>query len=112
MKLNLRTLQIRETAGLHTDVERQLEPLQDIVSIGAAHVLLGKYRDRNPPFFAAVHLEVPGPDLHAFAHDHTIDAALLQVQKSLREQISLRLSRRLQNRKNRRKMRPVPQCNR
>ena len=108
MKLSLRTFQIHPTANLRAEVERQLEPLQALVTIAVAHVLLRKDRQWNPPFCCAVHLEVPGPDVRAFAHDHTIDAALLQVGRSLREQISLRFLRRLQNQKNRRKVRPVP----
>lgn len=108
MKLGLRTFQIRPTAGLRADVARQLEPLQELLPITAAQVLLCKYRDRNPPFCATVHLKLRGADLHAFAHDHTLAAALVQVERTLREQISLQCVRRHRERKNRRKRRPVP----
>jgi ribosome-associated translation inhibitor RaiA len=108
MKLNLRTLQIRQTADLRTDVEKLLEPLHELVSIATAHVLLGKYRDRNPPFFAAVHLEVPGPDIHAVDSDHSLAAAFRKVREELRQQILLRHAHREQRRKTRLKMRREP----
>ena len=110
MKLNLRTFQIRQTADLRGDIEKQLARLQELAPITAAHVLLGKYQDRNPPFCAAVHLEVPGPDIHAAASDHTLAAAFQKVREELRQQIMLRHAHRQQQRKTRLKTRrePIP----
>ena len=108
MKLALRTVHVRSSVALEQEIERRITALNDLYPISAARVLLSRYRDSHPPFCAAVHLAVPGPDLHALAYEHTIAAALLKVERSLREQIALRLSRRPQNLKNRRNVRRVP----
>jgi len=108
MKLSLRTFQIRQTADLFGDIEKQLAPLEDLVPITAAHVVVGKYRDQNPPFCAAVHLEVPGPDIHVLSRDHTLAAAFQKVRDELRQQILLRHVHRQQQRKTRLKMRREP----
>jgi ribosome-associated translation inhibitor RaiA len=108
MKLNVRTFQLRAAAGLLGDLEKQLTPLQELVPITTAHVLLGKYRDRNPPFCAAVHLEVPGPDIYVAGSDHTLAAAIQKVSEELRQQILLRHGHRQQQRKPRLKVRREP----
>jgi ribosome-associated translation inhibitor RaiA len=108
MKLNLRTLQILQTPNLRANVETQLEPLHELISIAAAHVLLVKYRDRNPPFFAVVRLEVPGTDIHAADSDQTLAAAFQKVKDNLRRQIVLRQACRPQRLKTRLKMRREP----
>ena len=108
MKFALRTIHVRLSAAVEQEVQRRLMALDKLHSISAAHVVLSRYRDAYPPFCAAAHLAVPGPDFHAVAYEHTIGAALLKVERNLREQMVLRFSRRLQNLKNRRKVRPVP----
>jgi ribosomal subunit interface protein len=105
MKVNIRTLHIRETSSLREEIERQLASLQQWVPISAAHVLLGKYRGQNPPFSAAVHLEVPGPDIRAVESDHTLAAAFKKVADGLQERILLRHGHRRQKQKTRLKMR-------
>ena len=108
MKLILRTFEIRQTGGLVDDIEKQLAPLQKLVPIAAAHVSVGKYQDRNPPFCATVHLEVPGPDIHAADSDYTLAASLQKVWAELRQQITLRHAHRQQQTKTRLKMRREP----
>ena len=46
-----------------------------------------------PPFRAFISLAVPGPDIHAEAHDHTAEAAWLKVADDLRKQIERRKNR-------------------
>ena len=47
-------------------------------------------RDYTPAFRAFALLAVPGPDIHAEARDHTLEAAWLKVTAALRKQIDRR----------------------
>jgi ribosome-associated translation inhibitor RaiA len=50
-----------------------------------------------------VDLAVPGPDIHAAARDHTLEAAVLKAARRLEEQVEARKSRqqlRLKRREN------------
>ena len=75
-------------------VEAKLKKLQNIAAIATAQVTLEWQRDAKPPFRVLTHLEVPGPDFHAEANDHTLPAALVKVIKSLEKQIRSRKQRR------------------
>ena len=55
--------------------------------------MLERERDSAPAFRAHVHLAVPGPDIHAAARDHTLEAVGLKVAKNLRKQIERRKTR-------------------
>lgn len=79
--------------------------MEEVVAITAAHVLLGRHREQNPPFTAAVHLEVPGPDIHAAGSDHTLAAAFKKVREALHQEVALRHGHRRQNQKTRLKIR-------
>jgi ribosome-associated translation inhibitor RaiA len=61
-------------------VETQFKRLEDLGAIASTTVTL--------------ELEVPGPDFHAEARDHTLEAAVLKVVKDLERQIRSRNSRR------------------
>lgn len=74
-------------------LEQSLGLLQKIVSISDAAIVLERRRDDTPPFRAYVSLAVPGPDIHAEARDHTLEAVWLKVTSSLRKQIAQRKSR-------------------
>jgi ribosome-associated translation inhibitor RaiA len=80
-------------------VEAQLKPLGKLAAIASARVSLEWQPDVAPAFRVIVWLEVPGPDFHAEASDHTVEAALLKVVQNLERQIRLRKSRRMDNRK-------------
>jgi ribosomal subunit interface protein len=80
-------------------VEAQLNRLQNLVAIASAQVTLEWQREFNPPFRVQAHLAVPGPDFHAEARDHTVQAALLKVAKNLERQIRGRKCRRADRRK-------------
>jgi ribosome-associated translation inhibitor RaiA len=63
------------------------------VAVSLAAVVL-EHRGEDPlPFRAYVSLVVPGPDTHADARAHTLEAAWLKVAESLREQIERRQDR-------------------
>ena len=80
-------------------VERQLRRLQSLAAIATARVTLEWQRGVKPAFRVLTWLEVPGPDFHAEASDHTVPAALLKVVNNLERQIRSRQSRRADRRK-------------
>jgi ribosome-associated translation inhibitor RaiA len=75
-------------------VETQLRKLQNLAAIATARVTLEWQRGVKPAFRVLTQLEVPGPDFHAEASDHTLPAALVKVVKSLEKQIRSRKNRR------------------
>ncbi|HVV73643.1 MAG TPA: HPF/RaiA family ribosome-associated protein, partial [Verrucomicrobiae bacterium] len=80
-------------------VESKLTKLQQLAAIATARVTLEWRHGVKPAFRVLTHLEVPGPDYHAEASDHTVPAALLKVIGSLEKQIRARTNRRADNRK-------------
>ena len=84
-------------------MDQHLEHLDRLIPISAAQVVLEHQRNATPAFCASVHLAVPGPDIHAAARDHTLEAAVLKVARRLEEQVEARKSRqqlRLKRREN------------
>src|SRR5258706_13905329 len=77
-----------------TLVEAQLRKLQNLAAIASARITLEWQHQIKPAFRVLASLEVPGPDFHAEANDHTIQAALLKVVKNLEGQIPCRKNRR------------------
>src|SRR4051794_20543869 len=75
-------------------VEKNFKRLQNLAAIATARVTLECQRDVTPAFRVLTELEVPGPDFHAQASDHTVPAALMKVVKSLEKQIRSRRNRR------------------
>lgn len=67
-----------------------LERLQNLTPVSGAAVVVEYERHNAPPFRACALLAVPGPDIHAEARDHTLDAAWLKVTTALRKQIEQR----------------------
>jgi ribosome-associated translation inhibitor RaiA len=80
-------------------VETQLRRLQTHAAIASAKVTLQWQHGVKPAFRVLALLEVPGPDFHAEASDHTLQAALLKVVGSLERQIRSRKKRRVDKRK-------------
>jgi len=80
-------------------VETQLKRLQTLAEIASARVTLEWQHEVKPAFRVLALLEVPGPDFHAEASDHTLQAALLKVVRSLERQIRARKRRRVDKRK-------------
>jgi ribosomal subunit interface protein len=79
--------------------ESQLKRLQSLAAIGLARVTLERQHKVKPAFRVFTLLEVPGPNVHAEARDHTLQAALLKVVKDLERQMRRRRSRRADRRK-------------
>lgn len=74
-------------------VETNLRKLQNLAAIATARVTLEWQHGVKPAFRVLTLLEVPGPDFHAQASDHTLPAALIKVVKSLEKQIRSRKNR-------------------
>ena len=94
MKMQFRIRGLNANASLRSWVQKQLERLQSLMPVTSAEVVLEHQRDAAPAFGAQVHLAVPGPDIHAAARDHTLEAVWLKVAKNLRQQIERRKTRR------------------
>ena len=93
MKIQFQIRGLNANAGLRGWLEKQLERLHNLIPVSTAEVVLERQPDSAPAFRAHVHLAVPGPDIHAAARDHTLEAAWLKVTKKLRQQIERRKSR-------------------
>jgi ribosomal subunit interface protein len=99
MNLILRYCGLNARAFWRGLVENQLKRLQSLAAIASAQVILEWQRESKPAFRVQAQLEVPGPDFHAEARDHTLQAALLKVANDLERQIRSRKSRRADRRK-------------
>lgn len=89
-------------------LDRHLELLDRFIPISTAQVVLEHQRNATPAFSASVELAVPGPDIHAAARDHTLEAVLLKVARRLEEKIGERKTRQKLRLKGRGSCRPVP----
>jgi ribosome-associated translation inhibitor RaiA len=67
--------------------------LQSLIPVTVAAVVLEHRQDDAPPFRAFVSLAVPGPDIHAEAREHTLEAVWVKVTTALRQQIERRKTR-------------------
>ena len=99
MKILLRYCGLNARTAWRELVEAQLRRLESLAAIASAQVTLEWRHEVKPAFRVLTLLEVPGPDVHAEAHDYTLPAALLKVVKDLERQIRGRRSRRADRRK-------------
>jgi ribosomal subunit interface protein len=90
MTIQFRIRGLNASASLRAWLEQQLQRLHGLIPVATAEVVLEREKDSAPAFRAQVHLAVPGPDIHADARDHTLEAAWLKVAKKLRQQIERR----------------------
>jgi ribosome-associated translation inhibitor RaiA len=93
MKTQFHILGLTLNAGSRAWLEKQLTRLHNLVPVTTADVVLERQRENAPAFRAHVHLAVPGPDIHAEARDHTLEAVWLKVTTALRKQIERRKPR-------------------
>jgi ribosome-associated translation inhibitor RaiA len=94
MKILLRYCGLNARTAWRELVEAQLRRVEGLAAIASARVTLEWRREATPAFRVLTLLEVPGPDVHAEASDHTLRAALLKVVKDLERQIRSRRCRR------------------
>lgn len=94
MKLILFYRGLKARPVWQTLVEAQFKRLQYLAAIVSAKVTLEWQRGIKPAFRVLALLEVPGPDFHVEARDHTVQAAVLKAVKDLERQIRSRKARR------------------
>lgn len=99
MKIQFRIRGINANTSLRGWLGQQLDRLHKLIPVSNAEVVLEREPDSAPAFRAHVNLAVPGPDIHAAARDHTLEAAWFKVAKNLRQQIERRKNRQQLNRK-------------
>ncbi len=90
MKIQFRIRGFNANASLRAWLEQQLERLRSLIPVATAEVVMERQPNSAPPFRAQVHLAVPGPDIHAEARDHTLEAVWLKVARNLRQQMERR----------------------
>ena len=108
MKILLRYCGLNASAYWRGLVEAQLRKLEGLAAIASARVTLEWQREVKPAFRVLTLLEVPGPDVHAEARDHTLQAALLKVVKDLERQIRSRRNRQAERWKRRLRLGLLP----
>lgn len=91
IEYKLRGLNPRAVADRPMD--EHIERLDRLLPISSAEVVLEYQRNAAPAFSVSADLAVPGPDIHAAARDHTLEAAVLKVVRRLEEQIEARKNR-------------------
>jgi hypothetical protein len=94
MRIEFQIHGLNSTAKLRRWLGQPLERLRGLIPVSTAAVLLERRRDAAPAFRAFVLLAVPGPNIHAEAREHTLQAVWLKVIAVLRRQIADRESRR------------------
>ncbi len=94
MNITVRYSGLNARAAWKALAETQLRKLQKLAAIASARVTFEWQHEARPAFRVLAWLEVPGPDFHAEASDHTLQAALLKVVKNLERQIRVRRNRR------------------
>ncbi len=104
MIIQLRIRGFKVSAELRRWLQQPLERLRALIPVSGAAVVLEREREAAPAFRAFVHLAVPGPDIHAEAREHTLEAVWLKVVAALRRQVEGRWSRRKARVKSKRQM--------
>jgi ribosome-associated translation inhibitor RaiA len=111
MKIQYQLRGLKPRAVADRPLDQHLEHLDRLIAISSAQVVLEHQWHAAPPFCASVELAVPGPDIHAAARDHTLEAAVLKVVRRLEEQIEARRNRQQLRLKGREQCRRVPSTN-
>jgi len=93
MKFTIRYRFLNARAIWQSLIERHFKDLEKLTAIGTVEVTIERRLDAGPPFRVQALLEVPGPDFHAEASDHTLQAAVLKVVRNLEHQIKTRRAR-------------------
>jgi ribosome-associated translation inhibitor RaiA len=91
MKLNLRFRHVPDTAASRELIAKDVEPIAAQIPVASANAVVEQPSEGSPVIRAALHLEVPGPDIIASASDYTLAAAWNKVMRSIRRQLGRRL---------------------
>jgi len=93
VQIHYQYLGLNPRGGAKRPLDKNLAQLGRLIPISSASIVLAHQRQMAPSFSATVGLAVPGPDIHAAARDHTLQAALLKVIRRLERQIAERKHR-------------------
>jgi putative sigma-54 modulation protein len=96
MQIHLSPRNMKLTPSIHAYVAKRVEHLETITGeIIAAHVVVVLDHTEKPErkHQVKVHVAVPGPDLHADAHDADLYAAIDKVVDSLSRMVRKRKTR-------------------
>ena len=93
MKIEYQLRGLNPRAVADRPMNQELERLDRLIPISSARVALEHQRSAAPAFSASVDLAVPGPDIHAAARDHTLEAVMLKVARRLEAQVEERKNR-------------------
>jgi ribosome-associated translation inhibitor RaiA len=94
MKLNLQFKRIPNNESNRKMVTSGLTPLEAELTVTAASATIEKASESTPSYHAALHLEVPGPDIKASASDYTLAAAWRKVMTAVRRELDRRSAHR------------------
>ncbi len=90
MKVSVHFANLNARASWQRMIEAELRRLESLGEIVSARARVERHHDERPAFRVAAFLEVPGPDFHAEAADHTLPAAVLKLVGILGRQIKNR----------------------
>jgi len=81
---------LSERPAVRAWINEGIRELRTLTGITAAAVHVERCAELSPAMQVQVHLAVSGPDIHAAATDHTVQAAWLKAIRNLRRQIEHR----------------------
>lgn len=90
IEFKFRGIHVNERQKTRALLLEQVAKLKVQPAITSAKVFLEKQPDMTPAYWLWTNLIVPGPDIYAFARDHTPLAAWLKVSKELKREIQRR----------------------
>lgn len=99
MKIEFKLRGIHRQQDLRALLTEQVADLKGSLPITSIKVFVEKQPDMTPSYWLWTNLIVPGPDIYAFARDHTPLAAWLKVSKELKREIHRRKLRQVARRK-------------
>lgn len=94
MTFSFRSLVVKATSSLASQLQEQIGRLRALIAIDSADVILERTSHPNGAFRLQVHLAVPGPDLRVESTGYTVQEAALKMKKELLRQIQTRLAHR------------------
>ena len=105
IEFKFRGINMNERQKVRVLFLEQVAELKGRLPITSVKVFLEKEPDMTPAYWLWTNLIVPGPDIYAFARDHTPLAAWLKVSKELKREIQRRKLRQVAKRKSNLKLR-------
>jgi ribosome-associated translation inhibitor RaiA len=96
MKIILRQLHHQPSPAVSDLIRNHFANLGRQILIEQARVTIDRRSEMSPAFSISAHIVTPGPDLVAYARDHTVLAALQKAITQLKQAIRHRRAKRAQ----------------